>query len=180
MFSIAQQELNRHPDHGSEFFGRLAEQYSIDPSRSVQGRVPPIQKWGGLKSLEDQAFALDAGQMSGIVQVNDSYVILYCEGYTPTVKVSISDPTIRRELHDDIHEKKERLAMAEAFQRLKDAAQIDNYLAQTIQSPKRSVDANRTASGLPGDNQASPAGVYDHVLPASANQPIDNRTNGSR
>lgn len=180
VFSIAQQELNRHPDHGSEFFGRLAEQYSIDPSRSVQGRVPPIQKWGGLQSLEDQAFSLEAGQMSGIVQVNDSYVILYCEGYTQTVKVSLSDPTIRRELYEDIHEKKERLAMAEAFQRLKDAAQIDNYLAQTIQTPKRTVDANRAAGGLPGDNQSAPAGVYDHVLPASANQPINGSSGSNR
>jgi parvulin-like peptidyl-prolyl isomerase len=169
VFSIAQQELNRHPDRGSEHFGQLAEQYSIDPSRAVGGRVPPIQKWGGVKALEDQAFSLQAGQMSGIVQVGDSYVILYCEGYTPVEKVSISDPTIHRELYDDIHEKKERIAMAEAFNHLKDAAQIDNYLAQTTQSPKRVPAGNGTAGP---DGQSSPAGVYDHVLPASANQPI--------
>ena len=51
--------------------------------------------------------------MSGIVQVNDSYVILFCEGFTATEKVSLTDPTIKRELYDDIHEKKQRIAMAE-------------------------------------------------------------------
>jgi len=174
VFSIAQQELNKHPDRTGEFFGRLAEQYSIDPSRSVQGRVPPIQKWGGVKALEDEAFRLQAGQLSGIVQVNDSYVILLSEGFTETEKVTMTDPTVKRELFDDIHEKKERIAMAESFTHLKDAAQIDNFLAQTTQSPKRTVSAaNRNGNGSPSEGQASTAGVYDHVVPASANQPIN-------
>ena len=172
VFSIAQQELNKHPDRSGEFFGRLAEQYSIDPSRSVQGRVPPIQKWGGVKSLEDQAFQLQAGQLSGIVQVNDSYVILFCEGYTATEKVSMTDSTVKHELYDDIHEKKQRLAMAEAFDHLKDAAQIDNWLAGTTQSPKR-ISANaRSGNSSPSQGQMSTAGVYDHVVPASANVPV--------
>jgi parvulin-like peptidyl-prolyl isomerase len=171
VFSIAQQELNRHPDKGGDRFGQLAEQYSIDPSRSVQGRVPPIQKWGGVKALEDQAFQLQAGQLSGIVQVNDSYAILFCEGYTPTVNVNLSDATVKRELYDDIHEKKQRIAMAEMFERLKDMAQIDNYLAGTTQSGKQ-VSAGPRGGGLPTEGQMSTAGVYDHVVPASANQPI--------
>ena len=172
VFSIAQQELNKHPEQGGELFGRLAEQYSIDPSRSVQGRVPPIQKWGGVKALEDEAFRLQAGQLSGIIQVNDSYVILLCEGFTATEKVSLTDPTVKRELYDDIHEKKQRIAMAEGFTHLKDAAQIDNFLAQTTQSPKRPVSANRNGNGTTSQGQASTAGIYDHVVPASANQPV--------
>jgi parvulin-like peptidyl-prolyl isomerase len=172
VFSIAQQELNKHPDQSGEFFGRLAEQYSIDPSRSVQGRVPPIQKWGGVKSLEDQAFQLQAGQLSGIVQVNDSYVILYCEGFTATEKVSMTDAIVKRELFDDIHEKKQRLAMAEMFEHLKDAAQIDNLLAGTSRSPKRISAGSRPGNASPADGQMSTAGVYDHVVPASANQPV--------
>ena len=151
--------LLKHPDHGGDFFGQLAEQYSIDPSRSVQGRVPPIQKWGGLKELEDQAFSLDPGKMSGIVQVNDNYVILFCEGYTPSMKVTLNDPTIRRELYDDIHEKNSAIAMAEAFTHLKDAAQIDNYLAQPTQSPKlaRRQPTVRQAVARPMANRRPPA-----------------------
>jgi parvulin-like peptidyl-prolyl isomerase len=181
VFSIAQQELNKHPDRSGEFFGRLAEQYSIDPSRSVQGRVPPIQKWGGVKALEDEAFRLQAGQLSGIIQVNDSYVILLSEGFTETEKVSLTDATVKRELYDDIHEKKQRIAMAEAFTHLKDAAQIDNLLAGTVQAPKRSsAAANRAGNGSPAEGQASTAGVYDHVVPASANQPVGSAPSGSR
>ena len=173
VFSIAQQELNKHPDKSGERFGQLAEQYSIDPSRSVQGRVPPIQKWGGVKALEDQAFQLQAGQLSGIVQVNDSYVILYCEGFTETEKVSTSDPAVKHELYEDIHEKKQRIAMAEAFNHLKDVAQIDKFLTGDVQSPKRISAGNRPGSAPDSGGQTSTAGVYDHVVPASANQPIN-------
>ena len=172
VFSLAQQELNKHPGQGGEFFGRLAEQYSIDPSRSVQARAAD-PKMGGVKALEDQAFQLQAGQLSGIVQVNDTYVILFCEGFTATEKVSTSDPTVKRELFDDIHEKKQRIAMAEAFKHLKEVAQIDNFMTGDVQSPKRISTGNRPANGSASDGQASTAGVYDHVVPASANQPIN-------
>ena len=67
----------------TEFFGELAEQYSIEPSsKALRGEVPPIRKWGGQPTLEKEAFALKPGDLSGVIQVGDKYVILRCEGFT--------------------------------------------------------------------------------------------------
>lgn len=117
-------------------FGDLAEEYSIEAnSRSLRGEIPPIQKWGGQPALEKQAFALRAGEISGVIQVGENFVILFCEGYTKPVN---KDPAVvKDQLFADILEKKQRLAMAETFDKLKADATIDNYLAGTSQSPKR-------------------------------------------
>jgi parvulin-like peptidyl-prolyl isomerase len=127
-----------------EFFGKLAEQYSIDPSRALQGRVPPIQRYGGMTQLEEEAFKLKPGELSGLISVGGKFVILYCEGYTQPEKVELAD--VKNLLYDDIHEKKIRLAMAEEFNRLRESAQIDNYLAGTTQSPKHPGAAGHGAA----------------------------------
>ena len=47
----------------------------------------------------------------------------------------IADDNRRKELEADIREKKLRLAMAKEFDRLKQAAQIDNFVAGMMQKP---------------------------------------------
>lgn len=116
-------------------FGDLAEQYSIEAnSRSLRGEIPPLQKWGGQPLLEREAFALQPGEISGVIQVGENFAVLYCEGYTKPVNVDFK--TVRDRLYADILEKKQRIAMAEAFDKLKAEATIDNYLAGTSQSPQ--------------------------------------------
>jgi PPIC-type PPIASE domain len=142
-----------------EFFGKLAEQYSIEPaSRTNQGRVPPIQQFGGQPELEKEAFALKPGEISGIIQVLDKYVILYLEGYTEPVKVKIDE--VHNDIYEDIHEKKLRMAMAREFERMKDEASIDNFLAGTSHSPRKKnqvAGANGGRAGQPADAGAVPA-----------------------
>ena len=122
-----------------EHFGDLAEQYSIDASGSaLHGEVPPIQKYGGQPILEKEAFALQPGELSSIIQVGrDKFVILLCEGRTEPTKVDFA--TVRDLIREDVHEKKMRIAMAEQFQQLQESATIDNYLTGTTKSPKRSA-----------------------------------------
>ncbi|MEM6798497.1 MAG: peptidyl-prolyl cis-trans isomerase [Planctomycetota bacterium] len=117
-----------------EYFGDLAVEYSIEPtSKTLRGEVPPIRQHGGQPQLEQAAFGLQAGEMSGVVQVGDKFVILRCEGRT---EPEIADMNVVREiLNQDIFEKKLRIAMAETFDRLKANARIDNYLAGTSQAP---------------------------------------------
>ena len=118
-----------------DYFGDLAEQYSVEAtSRSLRGQVPPIQKWGGQPLLEEEAFRLKSGELSGVIQVGDKFVMMLCEGHTEPKQVSFEE--VRALLHEDIHEKKLRMAMAEQFTNLQEAAQIDNYLAGTSQSPR--------------------------------------------
>jgi len=122
-----------------EYFGDLAAQYSSDPSsKALRGEVPPIQKHGGQLKLEEEAFSLKPGELSGIVQVGPKeYVILLCEGRTDPVHVDFA--TVRDEIYADIHEKTLRIAMGKHFQTLQESAAIDNYLAGSSQRPKRSA-----------------------------------------
>jgi parvulin-like peptidyl-prolyl isomerase len=122
----------------SDSFGDLAEQYSIEPgSRALRGEVPPIRKWGGQPLLEEEAFSLKQGELSGIVQVNDKFIILRCEEILPPSKVKYED--VKNEIYKDLFDKKIHVKMAECFDRLKDSAMIRNYLAGTTHTPKENA-----------------------------------------
>jgi parvulin-like peptidyl-prolyl isomerase len=49
----------------AEYFGQLANQFSIEPaSKANFGEVPPIQRHGGRPELEEEAFNLQPGEIS--------------------------------------------------------------------------------------------------------------------
>lgn len=118
-----------------QFFGELARQYSIEPvSKNNDGQVPPIRQHGGQPTIENEAFRLQPGEISGIVATGNQYIILYSLGLTKPLINNVED--VRDELVKELHEKKLRLAMAEEFDRLRENAQIDNFLANTTQAGK--------------------------------------------
>ena len=130
-----------------EHFGRLAQEYSIEAaSRELKGQVPPIKMNGGQPVLEREAFALQPGEISGIIQAGGHFVILLCEGQTTPVDVKPGE--VRDLIIEDIREKKIRKAMAQLFGHLQENATIDNYLAGTTQSPKKPSQA-RAARDMP-------------------------------
>jgi len=172
VWEMARQEMEKqHPD--PDFFGHLAEQYSVDPSRAQQGQVPPIQKYGRAPELEEEAFKLKSGDISGLISIGESFVILYCEGYTTPVKVTMDE--VRNLLYDDIHEKKLEIAMAEEFNHLKDSAQIDNALTGESHNPKRVVGLDRTGGVRQGSRIAPANGPANdpsgQVVPAAGQLP---------
>jgi len=126
-----------------EHFADLAEEYSVDPAtRALRGEIAPIQKHGGQPLLEQEAFSLKPGEISGIIQVApETYVILYCLGLTKPVDVDLA--SVRQLLVEDLKAKKIRLAMAELYDKIRSEATIDNYLAGTTQSPNLSRAAGR-------------------------------------
>ena len=127
-----------------QFFGDLANQYSVEPvSRSNLGKVPPIRRYGGQPVVEEEAFRLKPGEVSGIIAVGDRYIILKCLGRTQPVVQDFA--SVEKELRKDIQEKKLRLAMADEFDRLKEAAKIDNLFAGKSQPGERPAQA-RTAA----------------------------------
>lgn len=115
-------------DNPSEqFFSQLAEQYSIEPvSASNQGKVPPIRKFGGQPAIEQEAFTLKPGEMSGIIAAGDKYILLRCQGHTEPIVTELA--AVKEELVRDLKEKKLTIAMADKFDRLKEEAEIDNFL----------------------------------------------------
>jgi len=135
----------------AEYFGELAAQYSIEPgSRALRGEVPPIKKHGGQPLLEEEAFSLKEGDISGIVQVGERFVILYCLGRTKPTEVRVEE--VRDLIYEDIFEKKQRLAMAKFFRELQDTAVIDNYLTGKVQRP-RPTSSLTPAAGVPSLRQ---------------------------
>jgi parvulin-like peptidyl-prolyl isomerase len=120
----------------SENFGDLAAEYSIEPgSQALRGEVPPIKKNGGQPKLEAEAFKLKPGELSGVIQVLDKYVILRCEGYTEPVEVDFNQ--VKKDIQDDLYEKKLHLEIAQCYDRIQDAAAIDNYLTGSSRAPNR-------------------------------------------
>jgi parvulin-like peptidyl-prolyl isomerase len=166
----------------ADHIGALAEQYSVDPTtKSLRGEVPPLRRWGGQPAIEREAFALKPGELSGVVQVADRFMVIFCEGFTAPAQVSPEEA--RGELHADIFEKKQRIEMARHFTHLREAAAIDNLLAGTSQSPTR-PRGGPPAAGMPqaqltkaeaaelampraGSRQATPPAAPSGVVPAS-------------
>ena len=110
-----------------EFFGRLAEQYSVEPvSSSNLGKVPPIRKFGGQPAIEKEAFGLKPGELSGIIATGGKYLILRCQGFTKPV---VTDPAVvRDELVRDLTEQTRTKAMSDRFEKIVDGSEVDNFL----------------------------------------------------
>ena len=141
---------NQQPAAIEKYFGELANQYSTDPmSKNNYGQIPPIQQHGGMPELEQEAFSLQAGEISKLIQRGNSWVILYCKGRTEPVVTDLD--AVRDGIFNDILEKKYRLAMKEKFQQLREAAQIDNFLTGTSQPGAAQVQAAREANRVQGN-----------------------------
>ena len=104
------------------------------------------------------------GEISGIVQVDDKFIIMYLESFTKPMAVTRDE--VRGIIYEDIHEKKARMAMAHEFDRLKDSARIDNYLTGKSQSPQR---IGATAGGRTSPSLGSPEldAARDLTIPAA-------------
>ncbi len=125
-----------NPDQN--YFADLAYQYSVEPaSKANRGQVPPIQKHGGRPTLEEEAFRLRQGEISGLVNVGEYWIVLYCLGKTTPVVQNFD--AVKEELHKDLLEKKLRIAMDQLFTNLREAAQIDNFLAGTSQPGRQAA-----------------------------------------
>ncbi|MEM7454854.1 MAG: peptidylprolyl isomerase [Planctomycetota bacterium] len=132
-----------NPDR--EYFGQLAGEYSIDPTSQMNyGEVPPIRRHGGSSELENEAFALQPGEISRVVQAGQHWVIMYCKGQT-TPRITDFE-VVRDELYADIFEKKVRIATAERYYQVRESAQIDNFLAGTSQTGQDAVRAAQQQS----------------------------------
>lgn len=118
-----------------EFFGKLAEQYSVEPvSSSNFGKVPPIRKHGGQPAVEKEAFSLKPGELSGIIATGGQYIVLRCQGFTEPV---VSDPSaVRAELVRDLTEQKTHRAMAERFEQIKKSSEIENFFVAEKESSR--------------------------------------------
>ena len=133
----AQEVWNKaRQNQSADYFGDLAEEYSVEAtSKALRGEVPPLGRHGGQPVLEAEAFALQPGELSKIVQMGDKFIILRCEGRTERMDIDLKD--VAEILQRDIFEKKLRMAMGQKFEEINSRARVDNYLAGTSQAPEK-------------------------------------------
>jgi len=154
------------------FFAELAEQYSVEPaSRANGGKVPPIRRHGGSPVIEEAAFKLKPGELSGVVAVEKQFIIMRCLGRTKPEQIAFAD--VRELLIRDITEKKLRVLMTGEFDRLRSTAQVDNFLANTSQSG-RLPRAGALTPAAPGAAISARPGAGSpavHPIPGNAIPP---------
>lgn len=115
-----------------EFFGQLANQYSIEPmSKNNFGHIPPVQKYSGRPTLEAEAFNLNPGEISKVIQLGDYWTFLYCRGLTTPKTNDVEE--VREFIVKDVERRKLFVEMEHARQKMFKEAQIDNYLTGTSQ-----------------------------------------------
>lgn len=151
-------------------FGKLAAELSVDAaSRADDGIIPPIQKHGGEPFLEKEAFALKRGEISGIIQAGDKWVILFCEGRTKPVDMQFEEQKPR--MIADLREKKLQLAMAQEFTKLQEDAQIDNFMTGKSQPGIKGKRLQDSLLATPDASLLAPDGGQPPAKPRPAGAP---------
>lgn len=129
-----------------EFFGQLANQYSIEPmSKNNFGHIPPVQKYSGRPTLEQEAFSLEPGEISKVIQLGDYWTFLYCRGRTTPKTNDVEE--VREFILKDVRTRKLFVEMEYARQKMFKEAQIDNYLTGTSQPGEAFVRQARQPGG---------------------------------
>jgi parvulin-like peptidyl-prolyl isomerase len=128
-------------------FGDLCEQYCVDPNiRAIRGEVPPIQKHGGIPELESEAFKLNKGELSDIVTVGQTFIIMYCLGQTQPDNIPLAD--VKDLIIKDVRQKKIDVLMAEQVEQIMESGTWENLLSGEVHTPRGSL--------VPADNAQQP------------------------
>ncbi len=148
------EKCKRNPDD----FDKLAQEFSVDASsRALGGTIPPIPRYSGNDTLEDAAFRLKDGEISGLIELQTGrYAILKSEGKTEAVVNSIDE--VRDQLVDELREAKIQQSVAKIFEQIKKDVPVDNYLTQTSTGPKRPF-AQATPGAIQPTSGVKPAGA---------------------
>ena len=128
-------------------FGDLCEQYCVDPNiRAIRGEVQPIQKHGGIPELESEAFKLNKGELSDIVTVGQTFIIMYCLGQTQPDNIPLAD--VKDLIIKDVRQKKIDVLMAEQVEQIMESGTWENLLSGEVHTPRGSL--------VPADNAQQP------------------------
>lgn len=172
-----------------EDFGKLARQHSEDAgSRPLDGVVPPIRRHGPKesKALEEAAFKLKPGEISGVINVENQWIILMCDGFTDQVVQNMAD--VQEVLEKDLREEKQQKSVAEVFKKLREHTRVDNYLRGTAEGGRKGSSVqpvsgkNPTRRVTPAsadfDSPTNPQGAARNARPTSIPNPADELPTG--
>ena len=136
------QQLHAQATANPEQFSRLAINHSVDPnSASVGGLLPPLRQNMGEPDLENAAFGLQVGQISGILQMQNQFVFLKCERHYPATELGEADLAMATQrIREEIRESK----LGDATKALSARLQGDSEIVNVINGPAtEQADARR-------------------------------------
>ncbi|MEM9700836.1 MAG: hypothetical protein AAF907_00160, partial [Planctomycetota bacterium] len=117
-------------------------------SKALDGLIPPIAMYGSEETaeLEKKAFALEDGEISGIIQLPfpgmKRYVIIKREGMTDAAATRLDE--VRPLIEEELREQKVQESVAKVFMEIKNRTKIDNRLTGERVDPTKN-DPARTA-----------------------------------
>lgn len=141
-------------------FARLASEVSTEPnSRALGGQIPPMRRYASPPNsqqakVEEQAFNMQPGEISPVMQLEDRYIILKCEKQTKPLVTDIEQ--VRADLTEQLRDEKIQESVGKTFAAIKAQAQIHNYMTQ------------QSTSGAPGGVQQTSG---TRAKPAAAARP---------
>jgi foldase protein PrsA len=121
--------------------------YSTDvATRSIGGQINPISRHASVAfhELEEAAFAVGDSEISKVIQLGDSYVVIYRESLIPPQDAKLEDVRDQIELH--IYEAKMREQVGRVFQDLKGHASVLNHLTGDVSLPEKGLKAKPAES----------------------------------
>ncbi len=163
------EQAKRNPEE----FDRLARDHSIEPnSKALGGSIPPISRYSGNadnRAVEDAAFRLKPGEISGLIQVGSNYVILKCEGHTKQVVTDIKE--VYEQLYDQLAEEKTQERIADVFDNLKKRTRVDNYLTNISSGGNKTTQTGNYTNKIQQTGTTLPNGASNTVKQAGGAAP---------
>lgn len=109
-----------------EDFEELARQNSEAPTKQWGGQMEPFGRGQLAKSIEEAAFAMEAGQISGVVTTPEGFQIIKVEARDAAIVVS--EEQARERIRKFLQERKANSAIEEDAERLRSAGKVEILL----------------------------------------------------
>jgi parvulin-like peptidyl-prolyl isomerase len=106
-----------------EDFGKLARLHSEAPSKQWGGEMEPFSRGQQAKPVEDAAFALEAGQVSGLVVAPEGFHILKVEAVD--AEVVVNEEQARERIRAHLEQRKANAAIEKEAERLRNTGRIE-------------------------------------------------------
>ncbi len=171
--SAAQKTWEEAKKGRSAFIAEASKQF-IRQLAEAGGKVPPIHKHLGERSLEETAFAMKEGEISGLLDMRDgTLVILMCERQLPA-DISVKYEDVRQQLAREVTEGQVQQRVPEVFAELRNAAKLEIFpLTQPTSSIQTTSFTRESNSKVPPAPQPGPVSIAPGVekapsLPESA------------
>jgi peptidyl-prolyl cis-trans isomerase SurA len=119
---------------GGGNFQQLASEYSEDPQSARTGGDLGYQPVSSLErlgpALKQAILKMNVGEITPVIQTEDSYWILKLLGKREPGQRSLQDPEVAEGIRAELRNRKQQLLTAAFSEQLQNASRVENYLAQ--------------------------------------------------